>query len=70
MRGVGLALGTTALLIGPFVSEVRTAVAEPGAGSPMAERLGERMSKSDLSAGLAAKTASRVVRAPSETRRR
>ena len=68
--GAGIALGTTALLVGPFVTEVRTAVAEPEAGSPIAERLEERMSKSDLSAGLAAKTASPILRAPSETRHR
>lgn len=34
-----------------------------------AEQLEERMSKSDLSAGIAAKTSSPLLRAPSETKR-
>jgi len=68
--GAGLALATTALVIVPFVSEVRAAVADADAGSPIAERLEDRMSKSDLSAGLAAQTAAPTLRPPSGTRRR
>lgn len=39
------------------------------ANTVSAERLEERMSKSDLSAGIAAKTSSPLLRAPSETKR-
>lgn len=68
--GTTIALVTAALLIGPFVSEVRTAVAGQDPGSPLAEQLDERISRTDLSAGLSAKTGAPMTRAPSDTRRR
>ena len=40
------------------------------AGSAIAERLEDRMSKTDLSAAFGGKTVSANLRAPSETRRR
>lgn len=67
--GTVIAIATAALLIGPFVSEIRTAVTAPAASSLLAERLEDRMSRSDLSAGLAAKTSIPIVRPPSDTRR-
>lgn len=39
-------------------------------GTVRAERLEDRVSKSDLSAAIAAKTASPVLKSPSETRRK
>ena len=67
--GAGVALVMAALLVGPFVGEIYGAVksAEPGAAH--AERLEERISKTDLSAAVSAKTSSPILRAPSETRR-
>ena len=67
--GTAIAIATAALLIGPFVSEIRTAVIAPVPSSPMAERLEDRMSRSDLSAGLAAKTSIPIIRPPSDPRR-
>ena len=57
------------LLVAPFVGEIGGAMksAEPGAAH--AERLEERISKTDLSAAVSAKTSAPVLRAPSETRR-
>lgn len=69
IAGVAVALAMAALQVGPFVSEIAAArkSAEPGAGH--AERLEERISKTDLSAAVSAKTSSPILHAPSDTRR-
>lgn len=63
------ALVFTGLLVAPFVGEIVAArkAADPGAAH--AERLEERISKTDLSAAVSAKTSAPTLRAPSETRR-
>ena len=68
--GGAIALVMTGLLVAPFVSEVRAAriSPEPDNGAH-AERLEERMSKTDLTAAVSAKTSSPVLRAPSDSRR-
>ncbi|HVR88631.1 MAG TPA: cyclic nucleotide-binding domain-containing protein [Candidatus Limnocylindria bacterium] len=68
--GVAIALVMTGLLVAPFVSEVRAARVSPEPDDDaLAERLEERMSKTDLTAAVSAKTSSPVLRAPSEGRR-
>lgn len=62
-----LAADPASALVGlDLTEEERAAFA---ANTVAAERLEERMSKSDLSAGIAAKTSSPLLRAPSETKR-
>ena len=69
LAGAGVALALVMLLVGPFFMEIAAArgTAEPAAKH--AERLEERISKTDLSAAVSAKTSSPILRAPSETRR-
>ena len=69
IAGAGVALVIAGLQVGPFVSEVQAARRAPEATALYAERLEERMSKTDLSAAVSAKTSSPVLRAPSESRR-
>lgn len=67
--GSAIAVVLTGLLVGPFIGEIRAAVT-PDTASPIAERLGDRISRTDLSAGLSAKTSAPITRPPSDTRRR
>ncbi|HEV2251371.1 MAG TPA: cyclic nucleotide-binding domain-containing protein [Candidatus Limnocylindria bacterium] len=69
LAGAGVALAMAALLVGPFVGEVSAAVKSADATGTHAERLEERISKTDLSAAVSAKTSSPMLHAPSETRR-
>jgi len=69
LAGAGVALVLAALLVGPFVAEVAAARRSAEPGAIHAERLEERISKTDLSAAVSAKTASPILHAPSETRR-
>jgi len=67
--GVGVALVMAAMLVGPFVGEIVKARKIPAPDVAHAERLEERISKTDLSAAVSAKTSSPILHAPSETRR-
>jgi len=67
--GVGVALVMAALLVGPFIGEVVAARKSAAPAATHAERLEERISKTDLSAAISAKTSSPILHAPSETRR-
>jgi len=69
LAGAGVALALVVLLVGPFFMEIAAArgIAEPAAVH--AERLEERISKTDLTAAVSAKTSAPILRAPSETRR-
>ena len=69
LAGAGVALVLAALLVGPFVGEVAAAHRSAEPGAVHAERLEERISKTDLSAAVSAKTAAPILHAPSETRR-
>ncbi len=69
VAGAGVALVMSALLIGPFVGEVRAARKAIAPEAAYAERLEERISKTDLSAAVSAKTSSPILHVPSETRR-
>jgi hypothetical protein len=57
------------LLVGPFVMAITAARTSVAPAAAHAERLEERISKTDLSAAVSAKTSSPILRAPSETRR-
>jgi putative peptide zinc metalloprotease protein len=67
--GAAIALLMTTLLVGPFISEIAAArkSAEPGVAH--AERLEERISKSDLGAAVSARSSAPVLHKPSDTRR-
>ena len=67
--GVGVALVLATLLVAPFIGEIVAARRSAAPGPTHAERLEERISKTDLSAAVSAKTSSPILRAPSETRR-
>ena len=67
--GVGVALVLATLLVAPFIGEIVAARRSAAPGPAHAERLEERISKTDLSAAVSAKTSSPILRAPSETRR-
>ena len=67
--GAVAGLVSAGMLVAPFIGEIAAARASPAADAPHAERLEERMSKTDLSAAVSAKTSSPALRAPSETRR-
>lgn len=67
--GALVALAMSAMLIGPFVGEVVAARKSAVPSAAHAERLEERISKTDLSAAVSAKTSAPVLHAPSETRR-
>lgn len=67
--GTAIAIVMTGLLVSPFIAEIRSAVTVPETTNPIAERLSERISRTDLSAGLGAKTSAPTTRAPSDTRR-
>ncbi|HLZ47386.1 MAG TPA: cyclic nucleotide-binding domain-containing protein [Candidatus Limnocylindria bacterium] len=69
LTGAGVALVMSALLVGPFVGEIIAARKSAESGAAYAERLEERISKTDLSAAVSAKTSSPILHAPSETRR-
>ena len=67
--GGGVALVMAAMLVGPFVGEIINARRAKAPEAAHAERLEERISKTDLSAAVSAKTSSPILHAPSETRR-
>ena len=67
--GAIVALAMSAMLIGPFVGEITAARKSAEPGATHAERLEERISKTDLSAAVSAKTSAPILHAPSETRR-
>jgi CRP-like cAMP-binding protein len=67
--GAAIALLMTTLLIGPFISEIAAARKSADPGVAHAERLEERMSKSDLGAAMSARSSAPVLHKPSETRR-
>jgi CRP-like cAMP-binding protein len=69
LAGAGVALVMATLLVAPFVGEIGAAVRSAEPGVAHAERLEERISKTDLTAAVTAKTSSPVLHAPSETRR-
>ena len=69
LAGAGVALVMAALLVAPFVGEIAAAVTGPAPEAGHAERLEERISKTDLSAAVSAKTSSPTLRAPSESHR-
>ena len=69
LAGAGVALVMSGMLVAPFVGEIGAAMKSAEPGAVHAERLEERISKTDLSAAVSAKTSSPVLRAPSETRR-
>ena len=66
---VRLLAGAGVALVAPFIGEIGGAVKSADQGAAHAERLEERISKTDLSAAVSAKTSSPVLRAPSDTRR-
>jgi Zn-dependent protease len=66
--GAGVALAMAGLLIAPFIGEIARARRIPAPELVHAERLEERISKTDLSAAVSAKTSSPMLHAPSETR--
>ena len=69
LTGAGVALLMSTMLVGPFVGEIVAARKSAESGAAYAERLEERISKTDLSAAVSAKTSSPILHAPSETRR-
>ncbi len=69
VAGLGVALVMSALLVGPFVGEIVATRKRVAPDATHAERLEERISKTDLSAAVSAKTSSPILHAPSETRR-
>lgn len=69
IAGTGVALVMAALLVAPFISEIATARRSAAPNVAHAERLEERISKTDLSAAVSAKTSSPMLHAPSENRR-
>jgi Zn-dependent protease len=69
LAGAGVALLMAAMLVGPFVGEILNARKRAAPEAAHAERLEERISKTDLSAAVSAKTSSPILHAPSETRR-
>lgn len=69
LAGSAVAVVLAATLVGPFISEVIGARRAAAPGAAHAERLEERISKTDLSAAISAKTSAPILRAPSETRR-
>ena len=69
VTGAAVAIGMATLLVAPFVGEIGRARKTPAPEAALAERLEERISKTDLSAAVSAKTSSPVLHAPSETRR-
>lgn len=69
LAGAVVALLMATTLVGPFVVEIAAARKTLGSGAAHAERLEERISKTDLSAAVSARTSSPILRAPSETRR-
>ena len=69
LAGSAIALILAGTLIGPFIGEIVAARRAAAPGAAHAERLEERISKTDLSAAISAKTSAPVLPAPSETRR-
>jgi putative peptide zinc metalloprotease protein len=69
LAGAGVALVMSGLLVMPFVSEIGGAMKSAESAGAHAERLEERISKTDLSAAVSAKTSAPALRAPSDTRR-
>ena len=69
LAGAAVALVMAALLVTPFVGEILAAAKSVDPTVAHAERLEERISKTDLSAAVSAKTSAPVLHAPSETRR-
>jgi CRP-like cAMP-binding protein/Zn-dependent protease len=69
LAGAGVALALAAFQVGPFFAEIAAARANAEPGGGHAERLEERISKTDLSAAVSAKTSSPILHPPSETRR-
>ena len=70
LAGAGVAIVMATLLVAPFVGEVARARKTVAPEAALAERLEERISKTDLSAAVSAKTSAPILRhAPSETRR-
>jgi CRP-like cAMP-binding protein len=69
LTGAGVALVMATLLVAPFIGEIGAARNSVEPSAAHAERLEERISKTDLSAAVSAKTSSPILHAPSETRR-
>ena len=69
VAGGGVAVVMATMLLGPFIGEIAAARKTAAPDIAHAERLEERISKTDLSAAVSAATSSPVLRAPSETRR-
>lgn len=69
LAGAGVALVMATMLVAPFVGEIVAARKAAAPDIAHAERLEERISKTDLSAAVSAKTSSPMLHAPSETRR-
>ncbi len=69
LAGAGVALALVTLLVGPFVMEIGAARTSVAPAAAHAERPEERISKTDLSAAVSAKTSSPILHASSETRR-
>lgn len=69
LAGAGVAIVMATLLVAPFVGEIATARKTAAPDVAHAERLEERISKTDLTAAVSAKTSSPILHAPSETRR-
>ncbi len=67
--GGGVAVAMATFLVAPFVGEVARARKAPAPELVHAERLEERISKTDLTAAVSAKTSTPMLHAPSETRR-
>jgi hypothetical protein len=67
--GAVIALLMTTLLVGPFISEIAAARKSAEPSGAHAERLEERISKSDLGAAMSARSSAPVLHKPSETRR-
>jgi len=69
LAGAVVALVMATMLVAPFIGEITTARKTAAPDAAHAERLEERISKTDLSAAVSAKTSSPILHAPSETRR-
>jgi CRP-like cAMP-binding protein/Zn-dependent protease len=69
LAGAGVALVMATLLVAPFIGEIGAARKSAAPSAVHAERLEERISKTDLSAAVSARTSSPILHAPSETRR-
>lgn len=69
VAGAAVALVMAAMLVAPFIGEIARARKAVAPEAALAERLEERISKTDLSAAVSAKTSVPMLHAPSETRR-